>query len=193
LPRPRERSRPQRATDRWIWGQKAVGPPSLPPGPPLSFTMKTALNDVRQGIFAVHAVELRPRRAPHEVALIIRDAVRTPCKAAVPGIDAQQLVVRAVPRQQQRQRHIRSVAHVPGSDHVQICTKWPEAACCSVAATAGGPAIDGDRSSMYRVDDHHIGGPCSTSGSGPQELTHIELPVAEPARAVRHSDAGSVS
>ena len=155
--------------------------------------MKTALNDVRQGIFAVHAVELRPRRAPHEVALIIRDAVRTPCKAAVPGIDAQQLVVRAVPRQQQRQRHIRSVAHVPGSDHVQICTKWPEAACCSVAATAGGPAIGGDRSSTYRVDDHHIGGPCSTSGSGPQELTHIELPVAEPARAVRHSDAGSVS
>ena len=137
---------------------------------PLSFTrnslrspMNTALNDA---FYAVHAVELRPRRAPHEAALIIRDAVRTPCKAAVPGIDAQQLVVRAVPRQQQRQRHIRSVAHVPGSDRVQICTKGPEAACCSVAATAGGPAIGGDRSTMYRVDDHHIGGPCSMSGSG---------------------------
>ena len=110
MPRPRERSRPQRATDRWIWGQKAVGPPSLPPGPPLSFTMKTAFD---KAFYAVDAVELWPRRAPHEVALIIRDAVRTPCKAAVPGIDAQQLVVRAVPRQQQRQRHIRSVAHVP--------------------------------------------------------------------------------
>ena len=127
------------------------------------------------------------------MALIIRDAVRTPCKAAVPGIDAQQLVVRAVPRQQQRQRHIHSVAHVPGSDHVQICTKWPEAACCSVAATAGGPAIGGDRSSTYRVDDHHIGGAVQHERVGTTELTHIELPMAEPARAVRCSDAGSVS
>ena len=131
------------------------------------------------------------------MALIIRDAVRTPCKAAVPGIDAQQLVrssgAKAAAAAATHSFCGSCATHVPGSDHVQICTKWPEAACCSVAATAGGPAIDGDRSSMYRVDDHHIGGPCSTSGSGPQELTHIELPVAEPARAVRHSDAGSVS
>jgi hypothetical protein len=95
-------------------GSESGRTPSLPPGsPPLFHYENSVERRSTRHFIAVHAVELRPRRAPHEVALIIRDAVRTPCKAAVPGIDAQQLVVRAVPRQQQRQRHIRSVAHVP--------------------------------------------------------------------------------
>ena len=178
-------------------GSESCRTPFSPPGsPPLFHYENSVERHVGQGIFAVHAVELRPRRAPHEVALIIRDAVRTPCKAAVPGIDAQPGRSSGAKAAAAAATHSfcgSCATHVPGSDHVQICTKWPEAACCSVAATAGGPAIGGDRSTMYRVDDHHIGGPCSTSGSGPQELTHIELPVAEPARAVRHSDAGSVS
>ena len=62
------------------------------------FAVKTAFERRAETLLNIECASSAARRAPHEVALIIRDAVRTPCKAAEPGIDAQQLVVRAVPQ-----------------------------------------------------------------------------------------------
>jgi hypothetical protein len=129
------------------------GPRPYPPGsPPLTYEKRRCA----AAFYAVDAVELRPRQAPHEVAFTIRDAVSTAGEAAVPGVDPRRLVVRAVPRQQQRLQHDRFICLMCDSDHVKICTKSLDHACCCFARSASGSVIKRDRLSTRSVDEHLV-------------------------------------
>ena len=131
-----------------------------PGGSPLSFTrnslrspMNTALNDA---FYAVHAVELRPRRAPHEAALTIRDPISTACEAALSCVDPRRLVIRAVQQRQQRQQHDHFMPHVHDSDHVQICTTWLAHAFRCFIKSPSRSQMDCERLSTRSVDEHLV-------------------------------------